>query len=435
MIRMRGIEVALISAVCLTVAWTTHDACAAEGAKAIKFGSLIDGTGRVLTDAVVVVEGGRITRLGSGDAAVPRGAEVTDLSPYTGIPGLIDVHTHMTFYWDREKGSRPWDQAEKRLPAVTVFLAQENARKTLEAGVTTVRDLGASDYSDVAMRDLINRGAMPGPRMYVAGYGLNRLDRDPTPGQALQGQVRGVAAVRQAVHRQAEAGADVMKVFGSTGSGDDVTGDQTFTFEEMKAAVDAAHGLGKKIAIHSYGPDGARDAVRAGADSVEHATGMDDATLAEMARRGTFYVPTIDHNRYYAEHREEFGYGPEVADRLNAYLKRNLETARRAHKAGVRFAMGSDAVFTMFGENARELGWFVKAGMTPREALVSATTNGAALLGKGESLGAAAPGYLADLVAVEGDPLTDIEVVTRRVRWVMKGGEVVVDRTRAGAPR
>jgi imidazolonepropionase-like amidohydrolase len=154
-----------------------------------------------------------------------------------------------------------------------------------------------------------------------------------------------------------------------------------------------------------------------------------DATLTEMARRGTFYVPTIDHNRYYAENREAFGYGPEVAERLNGRIRRNLETTRRAHGAGVRIAMGADAVFTMFGQNTRELEWFVKAGMTPEQALATATTNAAALLGKEKDLGAVAPGYFADLVAVEGGPLADIGNVINGVRWVMKGGSVVVDKT------
>ena len=156
---------------------------------------------------------------------------------------------------------------------------------------------------------------------------------------------------------------------------------------------------------------------------------MDEQTIAEMARRGTFYVPTIDHNRYYVEYRQQFGYNEEIAARLNDYIQRNLETARRAYKAGVRFAMGSDAVFTMFGENTKELEWFVKAGMTPEQALVTATTNGAALLGMDKSLGAVAPGYLADIVAIEGDPTRDIGVVVRKVRWVMKGGQIVVDKT------
>jgi imidazolonepropionase-like amidohydrolase len=197
----------------------------------------------------------------------------------------------------------------------------------------------------------------------------------------------------------------------------------------MKAAVEAAHQMGKRIAIHSYGPAGARDAVRAGTDTLEHATDLDDETIAEMARRKTIYVPTIDHNRYYAEYSQQFGYTAEAVKNLNAFIARNLETARRAHRAGVRFAMGSDAVFTMFGQNTRELGWFVKAGMTPAEALATATTNGAAMLGMEKSLGAIAPGYYADIVAVEGDPLADIGVVINQARWVMKGGVVVVDKT------
>jgi imidazolonepropionase-like amidohydrolase len=210
-----------------------------------------------------------------------------------------------------------------------------------------------------------------------------------------------------------------------------VSGFQTFNYEEMKAAADVAHQAGKRIAIHSYGPDGARDAVRAGAESVEHATDMDDATIAEMVKRGTFYVPTVDHNRYYAAHREEFGYGQAVVDRLNEYVTRNLETVRRAHRAGVKIAMGSDAVFTGFGENTRELEQFVKAGMTPAQALATATTNGAALLGMEKQLGAIAPGFFADIVAVEGDPLKDVGAIVRGVRWVMKGGQVVVDSTRS----
>jgi imidazolonepropionase-like amidohydrolase len=209
-----------------------------------------------------------------------------------------------------------------------------------------------------------------------------------------------------------------------------VTGFQTFSSDEMKAAVDAAHKFGKRIAIHTYGPDGARDDVRAGCDSVEHAIDIPDEVLAEMLKHGVFYVPTIDHNRYYVEFRAEYGYDEKVAERLNEYIQKNLETARRAHKAGVKFAMGSDAVFTMFGQNTRELAWFVKAGMTPAEALQTATRNAAELLGMPDQLGAIAPGYFADIIAVDGDPLTDIQVVIDKVRWVMKDGQVVVDKLR-----
>lgn len=404
---------------------------AAPSKTALRFGRLITGRGTVLQNALVIVEGDRIASVTTG-ATAPADAEVVDLTRYTGIPGLIDAHTHMTYYWDQAPGTRPWAQLASRMRAVTMVLAQENLRRTLETGVTTVRDLGAQEYMDIALRDLVNMGGTIGPRMFVSGYGLHVTRAAARPGvvQPAPGLADGVPEVMRVVRQQVAAGADVIKMYGSTGSGDDVSGYQTFTFDEMKAAVDTAHQFGKRVAIHSYGPDGARDAARAGADSVEHAAGMDDETIAEMVRRKTVYVPTIDHNRYYAEYHEQFGYTPQAVERLNAFIERNLETARRAHKAGVRIAMGSDAVFTMFGQNTRELLWFVKAGMTPAEALATATASGAALLGMETSIGAVSPGYFADIVAVDGDPLADINVVVNHVRWVMKGGAVVVDRSR-----
>jgi imidazolonepropionase-like amidohydrolase len=398
---------------------------------AIRFGRLVDASGQVRQDAVVVVTGDRITTVGTGNAAVPQGATVIDLRRYTGLPGLIDVHTHMTYYWDQTLGTRPWAQQGTVLDAITVFLAQENARKTLETGVTAVRDLGSSDYNDIAMRDLINRGAMVGPRMFVAGYGLHVNGTPIRPGMSATpdpGTADGVAEVQRVARQQIAAGADWIKVYGSSGSDRDTSGYQTFTFEEMKAAVDVAHQAGKRIAIHSYGAAGGRTAMLAGAESVEHAVDLDDATLAEMVRRGTVYVPTIDHNRYYIAHRAEYGYTAADSSALDAYMKRNVATFRRALKAGVKIAMGSDAVFTGFGENTRELDRFVEGGMTPAQAIATATTTAAALLGEEKELGSVAPGYYADIIAVEGDPLTDIGALTQHVRWVMKGGRVVVDK-------
>jgi imidazolonepropionase-like amidohydrolase len=392
---------------------------AAAQTKAIRFGQLWDGT-RVIADAVVVIEGDRIVRVATGEAGVPAGAETVDLRRFTGLPGLIDLHTHMTYYWDRQPGTRPLGQ--RRRPAVTVFLAQENARRTLETGVTTVRDLGASNDTDYSMRDLIGMGAMVGPRMFVAGQGLS----------ARQGQSQDADTWRKTVEDRVKAGSDWIKVYGSRGSFDSVDTTQTVSFDEMKAIVDTAHGLQHKVAIHSYGASGAKDAVRAGADSVEHGVDLDDETLAEMVKRGTVWVPTIDHNRYYVDAKDEYGFKAEAIAPLEDYIQRNLESTRRAVKAGVRIGMGSDAVYSMFGQNTRELGWFVKAGMSPEQALKSATTIAADLLGAQDRLGQIAPGFAADLVAVEGNPLQTIDALFGGVRWVMKDGKVVVDKR---APR
>src|SRR5882762_1178947 len=407
-----------------------QDKPAAKNVKAVRFGKLWDGNGKVLTNAIVVIDGGKIRAITTDASAIPAGAETIDLSKYTGLPGLIDVHTHMTFYTDETPGVPLLKQMANPVPAVEVFLARKGAMRTLEAGVTTVRDLGADQYMDIAMRDLINRGEMLGPRMFVCGYGLYITNAPYKPGlnPPAGGIADGVPEVLKAVRQQIAAGADVIKMYGSTGTDDDVTGFETYSYEGMKAAVEMAHQFGKKIAIHSYGPDGARDAVRAGTDSLEHAADMDAATIQEMLKRGTFYVPTIDHNRYYIENGEKIGYAPGYKEKLQGFIPRNLETARKAFKAGVKFAMGSDAIYTMFGQNTRELGWFVKAGMTPEQALRTATTNAAELLGKEKELGAVAPGYFADLVAVEGDPLTDVSVVLDNVKWVMKGGSVLADK-------
>ena len=402
----------------------------AKTVKAVRFGKLWDAQGKLWTNAIVIVEGDRIQNVTTDASAIPVGAESIDLSKYTGLPGLIDVHTHMTIYTDETPGEPMLKQLTSNPPAVEVFLARKGAMRTLEAGVTTVRDLGADQYMDIAMRDLINRGEMIGPRMFVCGYGLYITNTPYKQGlnPPAGGIADGVPEVLKVVRQQIAAGADVIKMYGSTGTDDDVTGFETYTYEEMKAAVEMAHQFGKKIAIHSYGPKGARDAVRAGTDSLEHATDMEDATIQEMVKRGTLYVPTIDHNRYYIENGEKIGYAPGYKEKLQAFIPRNLETARKAFKAGVKFAMGSDAIYTMFGQNTRELGWFVKAGMTPEQALRTATSNAAELLGKEKELGAVAAGYFADLVAVEGDPLTDVNVVLNSVKWVMKGGAVMVDK-------
>ena len=386
--------------------------------RAIRAGRLIDAAGKVVTNVVIVVDNDTIVSVGTG--APPAGADVVDLSRYTLVAGMIDVHTHMTYYWDGAPGTRPLNQP-RRPAGVTTVLAAENARRTLDTGVTTVRDLGASNEVDYAMRDLINMGKMIGPRMFVAGQGLSAARNGPPPDPE---------TFRQQAEARIAAGSDWVKIYASRGSFQSVDTTQTVSYEAMKAAVDAAHAKNHKVAIHSYGPSGVKDAVRAGADSVEHGIDLDDETIAEMVTRGTVWVPTIDHNRYYVDAKDEYGFAPETIPPLRAYIEKNLESTRRAFKAGVRIAMGSDAVYSMFGQNTRELGWLVKAGMTPGQALAAATTIPAALLGMEKSLGAIAPGYFADIVAVEGDPLADVNALINGVRWVMKGGQVVVDKTK-----
>ena len=386
---------------------------------AVRFGLLVDGLGHTTKDAVVVIDHDHIVRVGTGDAAVPAGAAIVDLRKYSGIPGLIDLHTHMTYFWDPDSGSRPLNQP-RRSPDVTADLAFANALKTLGTGVTTVRDLGGSNGIDYMMRDAINAGRRTGPRMFVAGQGIS-AGRTGGPG---------VDGMRQQVAQRVTAGSDWIKLYGSRGSFQSVDTTQTLTYDEMKAAVDAAHAAHHPVAIHSYGASGVKDAVRAGADSVEHGIEVDDDTFKEMVARGIVWVPTIDHNRYYVDAKDQYGFADDTIPPLKDYIDKNFEATKRAFKAGVKLGMGSDAVYSGFGQNTRELAWMVKAGMTPLQALATGTTIPAALLGHAKDLGAVGPGYFADLVAVQGDPTADIDVVINHVVWVMKGGTVVVDKRR-----
>jgi imidazolonepropionase-like amidohydrolase len=405
-----------------------------QNVKAIRFGKLIDGTGKVLTNPIVIVKGDRIQSILSGDSQTPNGAQVIDLSAFTGMPGMIDAHTHMTYWWDKNPRKNPNAEVATMLPQELVFLAQENARKCIEIGVTTVRDLAAGNYSDMAMRNLINRGAMVGPRMFVAGPAMSAGGPVPRYGEVFpwvvpnQGEASGVPEVIRLVRQELGAGADLIKMFGSTGGFNDVETYQTFTLEEMQAAVETTHTMGKRIAIHSYGPEGARDAVKAGGDTLEHAINIDDATFAEMVRKKIIYVPTVYHNVWYVENYKEFGWPDSDNQKILAYEHASEETTRRAIKAGVRIAMGSDAVYELFGHNTEELTYLVKSGMTPEQAIAAATVNGAAALGMEKDLGEVTPGHYADLVAVEGNPLSDISVAVHNVRWVMKGGEVLVNK-------
>src|SRR5260370_14700658 len=263
---------------------------ATAATKAIKFGKLWDGH-RVIANAVVIVDDDKIRSVAAG-GAIPPGVQTIAISSFTGIPGMIDMHTHVTYYWSGDPGTTPRRQGPRHV-AITVVLSQRNGMKALEAGVTTLRDLNASGGADIALRDLINMGALTGPRLLVSGAGLHGLPKITEMNDKVAEQTKLTKAV-------IAAGADWVKVFGSTGGFDNVTGDQTVSYDEMKAIVDTAHAEGHKVAIHSYGPAGAREAIRAGCDTLEQATDMDDETIAEMFSNKNLYIPTIDPNKAYS---------------------------------------------------------------------------------------------------------------------------------------
>lgn len=397
---------------------STTGSCETED-RAVKLKRLIDPLdGSVIAPAIVIVHGDRVVAVETDAAKIPCGAEVIDWSAYTGVPGLVDVHTHFVYQTDDEPGTFPWTRSWwifKNKPALLEVLARKAAEKVVKLGVTTAIDKGAGPGDKIVakLRDEIASGAIVGPRIYTAGYGIS----GPVPSiETMQGWIK----------QNVADGADLIKVWADSCSDDTLECVPNFTFEQLKAAVDQAHQLGRPIAIHAYHADTAKLAIMAGPDSMEHPEGLDAVDFMDMIAMGITYVPTIDHNRYYKENLAYFGYDPAMGPKFAAYIAENLETANQAHLAGVDIAMGSDAVFSGFGENKRELSWFIEAGMTPLEALRAATVRGAASIGVDDEVGRVAVGYFADIVAVEGDPLADVDVLIDGVHGVMKSGSLIV---------
>jgi len=394
---------------------------------------IFDGTtDRVLENAVIVIEGSKIKAVGTG-ISVPPGATVVDLGEATLLPGFIDSHTHVTMEGGENYLQEFFDGLRRTVPEQS-YLAQTYAKKTLDAGFTTVRNVGASDDIDVGLRNAISRGWVAGPRMVVSRYALGatggHCDRTGFPEGTFgpdagpeKGKLSGPDQARQAVRLQIKYGADVIKMCVSGGVlslADDVAAPQ-MTDEEIAAAVDEAHRLKRKTAAHAHGDLAARAAVKGGIDSIEHGSFMTDETLALMKGKGTYLVPTLLAGEWVT--RPTANYPPAIAAKAHEAIAVRADMFRRALKAGVKIAFGTDAGVFPHGMNAREFALMVGLGMPPAAALRAAGPGAADLLGLSTLIGTLEAGKEADIVAVPGNPLSDIHA-TEKVFFVMKGGKV-----------
>jgi len=443
--RLRSRRFLPVCLLALALAAGAGAACAAEDTPLVLHaGRLLDGAGGAARqDVAVVVRDGRIDSVQAWQGFTPpAGARSVDLTSATLVPGFIDCHVHLSM----ELG-KSWEiEPVKGTPADAALLGVVGALKTLRAGFTTVRNLGDRGGESVALRNAIDRGLIPGPRILTARRMLSMTgghgdwNAGFRPGLTLLGFDASEAGIcdspdacRAAVRTQVKYGADVIKIAATGGvlsSGDEI-GARQFSDEELAAIIDEAHRLGRKVAAHAHGTAGIKAAVKAGVDSIEHGSILDDEAIRLMKDHGTFLVPTLMAGET-VEAAAKSGSLPDFAvQKALAVRPKMLESFRRAAAAGVKIAFGTDSAVSPHGKNAHEFELMVQGGMTPAAALAAATRVAAALLGKEAEIGTIAPGKIADLVAVPGDPLQDISVLLRPVAVFQSGREVDLGPSRA----
>jgi imidazolonepropionase-like amidohydrolase len=395
---------------------------------AIKAGRLIDTkTGAVTNNSFILIEGDKITAVGP-DVTVPAEVEVIDLKDKTVLPGLIDCHTHMT-----SQPANYYEDIFRKSPIDVAVVAHVYARRTLEAGFTTVRDVGAGEFIDVALRNAINRGDVVGPRMQVAtltvgatgGHGDTNGFSPYLKFGGFSGLADGVDEIRKLIRFEVKYGADLIKMIATAGvlSEEESVGAPQFSQEEMNAIVEEAKMWGKRVAAHAHGAEGIKRAVRAGVTSIEHGSLIDDEGVKMMKERGTYLVADIYNDDYILAEFAKLGYPEKIIEKERMVGRTQRENFQKAAKAGVKLAFGTDAGVYPHGWNAKQFAHMVKWSLTPMRAIQTATVNAADLLGWNDKVGVIAPGAFADIIAVDGDPLKDVTEF-ERVKFVMKGGVV-----------